>query len=48
MLALGHGKEKDEDAPKKIPIDKAKLGTDLQVYQIACGGQHSALLASVS
>ena len=21
MLALGHGKEKDEDAPKKIPID---------------------------
>ena len=47
MLALGHGKEKDEDAPKKIPMDKAKLGSSACVHQIACGGQHSALLASI-
>jgi regulator of chromosome condensation len=37
MLALGNGKEKDEDMPKKIK-------TEGEVVQIACGGQHSAIL----
>lgn len=38
MLALGNGKEKDEDMPKKIK-------TQGRVVQIACGGQHSAILS---
>jgi regulator of chromosome condensation len=38
MLALGTGKEKDEDAPFKIKSSGGK------VVQIACGGQHSAVL----
>ena len=37
MLALGTGKEKDEDTPKMIK-------TQGDVAQIACGGQHSAIL----
>ena len=33
MLALGHGVEKDEYAPKKVNFDKAKI-PNLQVSQV--------------
>ena len=47
MLALGHGVEKDEPTPRKINLSKAKLD-DLCVTQLSCGGQHSAIIGSIS
>ena len=41
MLALGHGKDKDENRPKKLKLEQGK-----KVLMVAGGGQHSALIVS--
>lgn len=54
MLALGHGKEADEPAPKKMNLARAidlggkGLGPngDYVVTQVSGGGQHSAIMAA--
>jgi regulator of chromosome condensation len=47
MLALGHGKEKDEPTPKKLNFKNAKID-NITVTQVAGGGQHSAIVGRVS
>jgi len=46
MLALGHGKERDEPTPKRLNFKDAKLD-NITVTQVACGGQHSAIIGRV-
>jgi len=51
MLALGHGIEADEAAPRKLNLSKARgldrdqnLGDNLSVSVVSGGGQHSAFV----
>jgi regulator of chromosome condensation len=46
MLALGHGKERDELVPKKLNFEKAKIDR-IKVTQVSGGGQHSAIIGRV-
>ena len=51
MLALGHGLEEDEPAPRKVDYAKVKtlggaLGSDFEVGLVSGGGQHSAFIAA--
>jgi len=46
MLALGHGRDRDEPTPKRLNFKDAKLD-NITVKQVACGGQHSAIIGSV-
>eukprot|EP01038_Epipyxis_sp_PR26KG_P006020 gene6020-8290_t len=46
MLQLGHGDEKDEILPKKLNFTKAKI-RNIQITQVAGGGQHSAIIGKV-
>ena len=43
-LALGQGKERDENRPTKL--DKSKYGGGAKVLQLGGGAQHSAILLS--
>ncbi|CAH0480422.1 unnamed protein product [Peronospora belbahrii] len=50
MLALGNGKEHDENKPCQLDWSKARSDKDktfgkAEIYQIEAGGQHSAVLA---
>ena len=47
MLALGHGKEKDENRPKLLKINAKKNNEEWEVKQVRGGGQHSGFLAIV-
>ena len=46
MLALGHGKEKDELLPKRLNFEAAKID-HIKVTCVAGGGQHSAIIGRV-
>lgn len=46
MLALGHGDEGDENLPRKLNFNKAKI-KNITITQIAGGGQHSAIIGRV-
>ena len=46
MLALGHGQEADEAAPRKIDAKRIRGLEGYTVTQACAGGQHSALLAA--
>ena len=46
MLALGHGKERDELVPKRLNFEHSKIGR-IKVTQVSGGGQHSAIIGSV-
>ncbi len=46
MLALGHGKEKDELLPKRLNFEAAKID-HIKVTRVAGGGQHSAIIGRV-
>eukprot|EP01041_Mallomonas_annulata_P006089 gene6089-12293_t len=46
MLALGHGKDKDEPTPKRLNFKDAKV-ENITLKQVACGGQHSAIIGSI-
>ncbi|CAI5731448.1 unnamed protein product [Hyaloperonospora brassicae] len=50
MLALGNGKERDENKPRQLDwstatSDKGKKFGEAKIFQIEAGGQHSAVLA---
>lgn len=47
MLALGHGKERDELLPRKLNFEQSKIDFRIKVNQVAGGGQHSAIIGSV-
>jgi len=42
-MALGHGKDADENTPKKINFSKAQVN-NITVTQVCGGGQHSAII----
>ena len=46
MLALGHGKERDELVPKRLNFEQSKIDR-IKVTQVSGGGQHSAIIGSV-
>jgi alpha-tubulin suppressor-like RCC1 family protein len=45
MLALGHGQESDENVPRRLAF--RGIGS-IRVTQISGGGQHSAIIGTVS
>lgn len=48
MLALGHGKDKDEQEPKKLNFcNNDQLISNITITQISGGGQHSAVIGKV-
>jgi len=47
MLALGHGKEKDENRPKLLKVNAKNDGEYWEIKQVRGGGQHSGFLAIV-
>jgi len=47
MLALGHGEESDEFKPKKLNFKLAEL-SKIEILQIEGGGQHSAIIGTVT
>jgi len=46
MLALGHGRDKDEPIPKKINFSKLEY-KKMKILQVCGGGQHSAIIAVI-
>jgi len=46
MMSLTCRKDQDEPVPKKIDFSKAKVA-NIQVVQVAGGGQHSAIIGKV-
>lgn len=46
MLALGHGRDKDEVLPRRVAFDSVELA-GVKVSHVACGGQHSAFIGRV-
>jgi len=47
MNQLGHGKDGDENTPKKLNFKKKEF-SKITVLQIAGGGQHSAIIGDVT
>jgi regulator of chromosome condensation len=46
MLALGHGRDKDEALPRRVAFESNELA-GVKVSHVACGGQHSAFIGRV-
>jgi len=47
MLALGHGKEKDENRPRLLKIKTKKNDETWDIKQVRGGGQHSGFIVEV-
>jgi regulator of chromosome condensation len=43
MLALGHGRDKDEVLPRRVAFESNELA-GVKISHVACGGQHSAFI----